>query len=567
MTYASRLIAGTLLVLVITVSVLVLGVDRSLRNDLETQTRDELLREAVLVRDLLPADSAGWRATVVRIAAETGLRITLMDRTGRVLAESNVVAAEVPRIENHANRPEVAAALRGDTGVDRRSSATIGEPFQYLAIPGGPGVVRLGRAIDRIDAIVGRSERPIFVAAALALVLGSLLALVAARRFTRPLNEIAGAARAIAEGGTPTFPYSGIPDIDRLTTDLREMHAQLEERFASLTRKQNETAAIVDSMVEGVISSDPQGRVITANPAARRLLGYAPEDPLPQLELLFRGKDARGVLDRVMEGQPVADREVAFGDRTCLVNARPLPNGGSVLVLHDLTHLKRLETVRRDFVANASHELKTPLTAISGYAETLLGDEPDPAMRRRFLETILANAQRMQRLVDDQLDLSRIESGSWAPRPEQVLIADAAREAWTLAIRTARETPRLELAVAAPSVAADPDALRQVFRNLFENAIRYTAPSGVVTVTSVLQEGGVRISVTDTGTGIASEHLARVFERFYRVDPSRSREQGGTGLGLSIVKHLVESHDGRVWAESNLGRGTSIHSYWPAEQA
>lgn len=563
MTYASRLIAGALVVLVITVSALVFGVDRSLRRDLETQTRDELLRTAGLVRDLLPADSTAWQAAVVRISRQTGLRVTLMDGSGRVLAESDVVSVEIPRIENHAARPEVAAALRGDTGVDRRSSATIGEPFQYLAVPGGPGVVRLGKTLARIDAIVRRTERPIFAAAVLAIILGSALAFVAARMFTRPLAEIAGAARTIAQGGDPVFPYSNIPDVDRLTNDLREMHEQLAHRFAALTRKQNETSAIVDSMVEGVISADPGGGVITANPAARQLLGYGNDDPLPELRMLFRGRGAREVLDRILAGEPVADREVVLGERTCLVNGRPLPSGGSVVVLHDLTRLKRLETVRRDFVANVSHELKTPLTAISGYAETLL-DAPDPAMTRRFLETILTNARRMQRLVDDQLDLSRIESGGWAPHPEPVLIAEAAREAWSLASRTAALSPSLVLEVTVPLVSADPDGLRQVLRNLFENAIRHTAPDGTVSVRTAAAGTGLRLSVSDTGSGIAGEHLDRIFERFYRVDASRSREQGGTGLGLAIVKHLVEGHGGRVWAESALGTGTTIHTEWPA---
>ena len=254
-----------------------------------------------------------------------------------------------------------------------------------------------------------------------------------------------------------------------------------------------------------------------------------------------------------------------MGDRTYLLNARPLPAGGTVVVIHDLTRLKRLETVRRDFVANASHELKTPLTAISGYAETLLADQTDPAITRQFLETILANARRMQRLVDDQLDLSRIESGGWLPTREHVAIEPAAREAWGLLVGAGPARPALVVTLdpIANFVTADPDALRQVLGNLLENAARY-APSGTVTVSARAEPGFTRISISDTGTGITSEHLPRIFERFYRVDPGRSREQGGTGLGLAIVKHLVEGHGGRVEAESELGRGTTIHTWWAA---
>ena len=578
MTYASRLITGTLTVLFITVVVLVIGVDRSLRSDLEAEAQAALEREAALVRDALPADSTHWNAAVVKAAEATGLRVTVVDPSGRVRAESDVVEAEIGRIENHASRPEFAQALAGRVGADRRTSATVGKRFMYVAIPGGPGAVRVARSLDQVDQIVRRAQRPVAVAGLVALLLGIPLAILAARRFARPLVEIAHSARQIAQGEPPQFPFSGIPDIDRLTGDLRSMHQQLVERFETLRRKQSETSAIVDSMIEGVLSSDARGRITTANPAARRLLGYGEHDTLPELPLLVRGREAREAVLKVLEGAPVSDKEIQFGDRTYLLNARPLPVGGAVVVLHDLTHLRRLETVRRDFVANVSHELKTPLTAISGYTETLLAERPEPEIERRFLETILSNARRMQRLVDDQLDLSRIESGAWSPSPERVAVEPAAREAWALAVprtdrvgtgrtRTPQQDglPRFEVEVApgADFLAADPDAVRQIFRNLFENAIRHTPPSGSISVRARGEDGGIRLTVADTGTGIPSEHLTRVFERFYRVDPSRSREQGGTGLGLAIVKHLVESHGGRAWAESGLGQGTSIHTFWP----
>jgi len=237
------------------------------------------------------------------------------------------------------------------------------------------------------------------------------------------------------------------------------------------------------------------------------------------------------------------------------------------VVLHDLTDLRRLETIRRDFVANVSHELKTPLTSISGYAETLLSDRPDEATTRQFLETILQNARRMQGLVDDQLDLSRIEAGHWKPAPRVIPTEPALREAWAaLEAGTApRPTLTVEIDRGAESIYVDPDALRQVLANLYDNARRYTRSEGASIRTSASVEGtGVRISVQDEGSGIAREHLPRIFERFYRVDPSRSRAEGGTGLGLAIVKHLVEAHGGRVWAESRLGQGTTISCWFPA---
>jgi signal transduction histidine kinase len=238
-----------------------------------------------------------------------------------------------------------------------------------------------------------------------------------------------------------------------------------------------------------------------------------------------------------------------------------------VLVMHDVTELRRLETVRRDFVANVSHELKTPLTSISGYAETLLSENPDEATRRVFLRTILTNAERIQSLVDDQLDLARIESGRWQPRAERLDVAAAARDAWTpRADRavTGKVAFKVEVSPGATTVTADPEAMRQILGNLYDNALRFTPPGGSITFVSRVVDGGVAISVCDTGSGIGSEHLPRIFERYYRVDSGRARDAGGTGLGLAIVKHLVEGHGGRVGAESELGIGTVVTCWFPA---
>jgi len=317
-----------------------------------------------------------------------------------------------------------------------------------------------------------------------------------------------------------------------------------------------------------VIAADARGRIVTANAAAHRLLGYTDGAPLPELPQLFRARAARDVVTALMAGEPVAARELDLEGRTLLASGRPLPEGGAVLVLHDLTDLRRLETVRRDFVANVSHELKTPLTSISGYAETLLGDKPDAATSERFLEVILGNARRMQRLVDSLLDLSRIESGSWQPRVERVHVGAVARETWAgLAARGAARQVDFTIDADDPApvdVQADADALRQVLTNLFDNALRYTPAGGRITCRARRDGDGVLVSVSDTGSGIGSDHLSRIFERFYRADASRSRDEGGTGLGLAIVKHLVEAHGGQVRATSELGRGTTISAWFPA---
>jgi two-component system phosphate regulon sensor histidine kinase PhoR len=565
--FATRLVLGTVAILILVVLVLLWGAERSLRRDLEGDIAAALENEARLIREALPADSLLWDQAVHRLSRQNGHRITLVDSTGRVRADSDFPPGPLPStLANHAGRPEIHAALGGQAGVATRKSETVGRLLMYVAVPGRPGAVRVAADLSQVDEIIRRAQGAVAGAALLALVLGTVLALIAARSVARPLTDIAAAARSIAAGGAPRFPRSGISDVDTLVQALRQMHRQLAERFDELHREQAESAALVESMIEGVIAADGRGHIVTANGAARRLLGYGPDEPLPDLAELFRVKAAREVVDAVLRGEPVQDRQLEMDARLFLMNARPLPTGGAVLVLHDLTEVRRLEAVRRDFVANVSHELKTPLTSISGYAETLLGDTAEPDTTRRFLETILSNARRMQRLVDDLLDLSRIEAGRWHPTLSEVDVGAVARESWaTLATRADGHHIALVMDIApdASTVSADLDAVRQVLTNLMENSLRYTPDGGRITCITRRQNGAVAVSVRDNGAGIAREHLPRVFERFYRADQSRSRQEGGTGLGLAIVKHLVEAHGGRVTAESEQGSGTTVTCVFP----
>lgn len=566
MNYAGRLVLGILGVIVLVIVTLAGGAEWSLRRQLETDIRGTLEREARLITRALPNDSLRWQTLVEGLARETQLRITLVAPDGRVVAESDEPAEAVPRIENHRTRPEIAEALQGRIGSDRRHSATVNRPLLYVAVPGGPGVVRVAAPLQGVDAIVRRSQQSVVDAALVALLIGVILALIAARSVVKPLNDIGTAARSIASGTPPHFPHSGIPDIDAVVRSLRDMHAQLEDRFADLKRERAESAALVEAMAEGVVASDDRGHIVTANAAARRLLGYELQDPLPALDQLFRVKAAREMVDALLEGRSVIERELDLDGQTVLLTGRPLSHGGALLVLHDMTDLRKLETVRRDFVANVSHELKTPLTSISGYAETLVHDSVDPETSRRFLGVILANARRMQQLVDGLLDLSKIESGGWHPEPEVLDTAAVARESWTLlADRAEHRQVEFETDVesGAERLYADADAFRTVLSNLLDNALRYTPPGGTITLRARREDGGVRVSVKDTGAGITSEHLHRIFERFYRADAARSRDEGGTGLGLAIVKHLVEAHDGKVSAESTIGLGTEIVAWFP----
>lgn len=566
MTLSGRLVAGSIALLAGAMAIMVGASEISLRRDMERALARSLETEARIVASALPADSMQWARAVRRLAGSGGHRITLIDSAGRVRADNEVSDATLPFVENHRTRPEVEAALAGPDGTAVRRSVTVGEDLLYVAVRGGPGIVRVAAPYAPVQDTLDRVRRAVVWAAIFALLAGSVAALIASRSITGPLRRITVAARAIAGGREPILPDTGIPDVNALVLALREMHRELTARFDAVRREQARIAAVVESMLEGVIAADARGAVALANTAAHRLLGYPPDASLPGIDELFRAKAAREVVSDVRAGESVTGREIELEGRTILASARPLPQGGAVLVLHDLTEVRRLQVMRRDFVANVSHELKTPLTSISGYAETLIADRPDTEVAERFLHIILNNARRMQRLVDGLLDLSRVESGHWQPVPERLDVASMAREAWDgLGDRVAERGGELLLDVAPDSttVVSDPDALRQVLTNFLDNALRYSPTGAPVTITARRQDQGTIVSVRDRGPGIPAEHLSRIFERFYRADPSRAREEGGTGLGLAIVKHLVEAQGGRVWAVSRIGEGTTVNAWIP----
>jgi signal transduction histidine kinase len=343
------------------------------------------------------------------------------------------------------------------------------------------------------------------------------------------------------------------------------MTEQLASRLAALEAEDLLLGAVIDSLNEAVVAVDTRRQVVRVNVAGRRLLGIRDVVPFPA-DHLPRDAALRDALSAALAGESVDALELGIEGRTVALTARPLSRGGAVLAALDLTDVRRLETIRRDFVANVSHELKTPLTVIGGFAETLAEPDVPATQRATFARTILANVRRMQRIVDDLLDLSRIESGGWVPAPVRVDVASIAAEALSSWRETATDKGvAVSVAVGpdAASLHADPTAVRQIIVNLVDNAIRYTPRDGRVTVFSERDGDGVWIGARDTGIGIAPEHVPRIFERFYRVDPARSREAGGTGLGLSIVRHLAEAHGGRVRAESAPGRGTTIAALFP----
>jgi len=382
---------------------------------------------------------------------------------------------------------------------------------------------------------------------------------------SRPVIELRDVARAIAAGDLERRPSLSAPgEVGDLAIALHRMAEQLGARLEALEADETLLIAVVEALAQGLVVIDRAGRVVRLNESARRLLDAGesvpfPAERLPQEDTLQRATRS------ALQGRAVETAEIVLDGRTLALTARPLPAGGAVLALMDLTARRRLERIRRDFVANVSHELKTPLTVINGFAETLLDPHVPESQRQQFVATIQSNAKRMQRIVDDLLDLSRYESGAWRPDPTAVDVRAATAEVAGTAREAAEQkgVPLVEeIADDARTVYVDSMALRQILDNLVQNAIRYTS-AGRITMFSRRTPEGVEIGVRDTGIGIPPEHLPRIFERFYRVDPGRSRAEGGTGLGLAIVRHLAEAHGGAVRAESTVGVGTTIAVTFP----
>jgi len=566
MKLVTRLFASIGLLVAAAVAGSIIAADVLLRQHLEQEIATELEREARLVAAFAPADSTRWPEFAALAGARLGRRVTLIDPDGHVRGDTEFDRASLAQLQNHRDRPEVRAALDSARGVgmNERLSASTNERQMYVAIRGGPAglaVVRVSTTLAIVDAQVHAVQRAVAMAGLVMLLAAWLLAWMLARALAWPLLRIAEAARDIAAGRQAEFPDVRVPELAHHVDALRAMHHELERRFEDLRREREESRTLLEALSDGVLAADKRGIIIETNAAARRLLGYGDTEPLPPLGELFHDRAHRTLMREVLTGAAVEGRELALGDRTVVFSARPLADGGTLLVLSDVSDLRRLETIRRDFVANVSHELKTPLTAIAGYAETLAA-ERDP-QATGFAQTIVENAGRMQRLVDDLLDLSRIESGGWEPEPRRIEVDAAAREAWRpFADRAASRGIGFESTTNSASINSDPEALRQIFTNLFDNALRHTPQGGKIRVAAQRAGNRVVVRVSDTGSGIGADHLPRIFERFYRVDPGRSRQEGGTGLGLAIVKHLVEAHGGRVEAESELGRGTTILLYF-----
>ena len=519
-----------------------------------------------------------------RVARPAVARVTLIAPDGRVLADSERTLESLASMENHADRPEVRAALAGGMGRDVRRSATLGAPLIYVAVPVSEAgrivaVLRLAAPVEAATPAYESLRAVMLTGGAIALLVAFGIGLFVAGRVTRPVIEMQDVARQMSEGNFDVRASVRSPDeIGTLGRSLNVMAGRLREKIGDLEEEQAKATAVLDAMVEGVIATDGHDHIILINERARALfgLGRARAERRPLLEVI-RNVDLHDVLgeSRIAPVGTVVSREIKLAEpleRVLQVHAVPLRFTGEargvVMVLHDITELRRLEQVRTEFVANVSHELRTPLTAIHGYLETLLdGALEEPENARKFLEIVFRHTERLGRLTDDLTDLSNIELGRISLRLEPTVVSDVADS--VLAIIAPRAVAgqvsvEAKLPAGLPEVVVDRDRLAQILINLVDNAVKYTPKGGHVRVEGrVAERGMVEVTVRDTGVGIPKADLPRLTERFYRVDKARSRDLGGTGLGLAIVKHLVLAHGGELDIDSELWKGTTVRFTLP----
>jgi two-component system phosphate regulon sensor histidine kinase PhoR len=552
---------------------------------LRTEIERNLIQKTELLAHRVETDRSHSLADIAAQEGQSaGARVTIIDPRGQVLADSETLPSN---LENYAARPEFVAALSGKIGRDERRSATVGTPFLFVAAPIAGGAVRLAYPLSDVEAVSAQVRARLARATGLAFLFALLVAAVAAHWSARRLERIVEVAARIADGDLQArIRETSQDEVGRVAAAIDGTARRVEQSFSAVRSSQRQLETLLNSMQDAVIAVSADGLVQWANQPMDRLVPQGTRLHQPVVETI-RDPD---FLATVKEA--TTTREVKTARATSIVPGRafdvtaaPLPDGGAVAVLRDLTETERVEKTRRDFIANVSHELRTPLTSIQGYAETLLDSTPENVTpSREFLEIIRKNSSRMSRLTEDLLTLARVESGEtrfdMEPVPPAELLHDA-EESFREIARTHgidlqihdMQTQDMQIQDSSPShdapihdspiqnlrsVLADREAIHQVFSNLIDNALKYGASGGRIVLGARAVPHAVEFYVRDFGAGIASEHLPRLFERFYRVDKARSRESGGTGLGLAIAKHIMLAHGGSIRAESDLAHGSTF---------
>ncbi len=584
----SKILVGYVAFTLVVAGAVYIYLNTSLRRDVSEHTRQQLLNDARLIKSFLenaplPSLSHGTIDPIAdRLGEQCGARVTVVADDGVVAGDSSIPISGVPLMENHGDRPEIIEAVASGIGNSIRYSNTLETDMAYVAIPfrneGVRGVVRVALPLQQFRWIESHIWNIVLAALCIGLVLSVVLSWATERLISRPIERMTEVARRQASGDlTVSATASTHTELYDLATALNEMAVQSKERLTQIREENAQLEAVLSGMAEGVMVTSADGRILMVNPAFKRMMDVDAWCLNKRPIEVVRNHELQSAVDAAIDTapslneDPVFDLTLEWSQRIFQVHLTPIRIGnqlhGVVAVFHDITDLRRLEQVRKDFVANVSHELRTPLTSIKGYVETLLdGAIDDTTALRRFVNSISHHTDRLQALVEDLLQLSRIESGQY-----EVDIAAchldrvSERVAEVFAEQIARKHLRLALSFETEKPARGNSALMErALSNLVDNAVKYTEEGGSISVRLVERGDEIVLAVSDTGPGIPSDALPRIFERFFRVDRARSRALGGTGLGLAIVRHTMELLNGRAWVESRVGEGATFYLSLPA---
>jgi two-component system phosphate regulon sensor histidine kinase PhoR len=577
-----KLMLSYLLFIVAIAGSLYLYMDHVLETNLVEESRANLLSHAKLARLLVMSDH--MKLPPQKLAETIGStikeRLTLIATDGRVVGDSEVNGANLGELQNHLDRPEVQAALASGTGIAMRYSETLKTEMLYVAMTYGSGrtegFVRLAMPLSYITNASKALHRVVGFATLLIVLAALALSYFLSSMTSRPLRDMATAAARIGRGeSTVRIPASANGEVGELARVLNDMSARIEQQMQRLSSEKQQLDTILRGMGEGVMVTSTEGVISLVNPAFRKLFSLTGDVDGKKLIEISRHPDlleAFTALGAAEGDELIREITIQPGEITLLTHWAPLTvdgrKSGVVAVFHNISDMKQVENIRRDFVANVSHELRTPVSVIKGYAETLLDGalQSDPDRAVRFVEIILNHSERLTALINDILTLSTLESRDMTLDLHPLDISGTMRKTYMLLEDNAHKKDiRLQIDIPAglPRVMADQGRVEQVIVNLLDNAIKYTPPQGMVTLLIRKDDDArfLRISVADTGIGIPFKDIPRIFERFYRVDEARSRDQGGTGLGLAIAKHIVQLHGGEISVTNNeYGKG-SIFSF------
>lgn len=553
----------------------------NLSNFLLTKISSDLKRNLSISKSYLETkhkdiiDNKEYNFFADEIGKLLGLRVTIINTKGNVIGDSALTQQEVNEVENHANRPEIIDAIKKGRGESFRYSTTLKKKMLYTAaslkLNNQISVIRIAMPLDDIDHLSKKIKTIIFISIIVAFIISIIISFFMSHYISAPIKKMSWIAKSISLGNfSQTSNVKTGDELEELSWSINYMKEQIKQKIDEVTSNKSRLEAVLLSMFDGVMVVDKNGSIRLMNEALKSILEINYDPYKKNFLEVVRNIDIKSIVDKVLNiDSGVQSKEITLflpDEKNIIIHATPITHGGivdgAVLIFHDVTMIKRLESVRKEFVTNASHELRTPVASIKGYAETLLdGAIDDKENARDFIEIIASDAERLSSLIKDILDLSRIESNEISLQKEQCDLESIIEKAINSVSHKSNDNDikiTINIDKELPHIYVDKDLILQVLINLVDNAIKYNKKNGTVTITATPQENRIQVKIKDSGVGMTESDQEHIFERFYRVDKARSREIGGTGLGLSIVKHILNAHGETIEVSSTLGESTTF---------